>query len=194
MIKVKLSRQVRQGLKSFSNWPTYPQLYLEGLQPNYLFVVFHNFLQTLHTVVTALSPIPISPRWVDWRSRHHQRDGGVWRAADHASQEGISCTLKVNASQMFYLCTSHRNIIHICQGVAWVSPEKPHPPSSCHGVYEGQWYDHLKGYMVISQSNRFIFKGDPSQPKCGFSKQLMPILQETKVLLIPSSLSPRSLK
>ena len=143
---------------------------------------------------TAPPQIPISPRWVDWRSRHHQRDGGVWWAADHASQEGISCPLKVNASQMFYLCTSHRNIIHICQGVAWVSPEKPHPPSSCHGVYEGQWYDHLKGYMVISQSNRFIFKGDPSQPKCGFSKQLMPILQETKVLLIPSSLSPRSLK
>ena len=93
----ELSLQVRQGLKSYSNWPTYPQLYLEGLQRNYLFVVFHNFLQTLHTVVTALSPIPISPRWVDWRSRHHQRDGGVWWAADHASQEGTSCTLKFNA-------------------------------------------------------------------------------------------------
>merc|ERR1712107_515416 len=26
-----------------------------------------------------------------------------------------------------------------------------------------------------------FMKGDPSQPKCGFSKQLMPILQETKV-------------
>ena len=46
---------------------------------------------------TAPPQIPISPRWVDWRSRHHQRDGGVWRTADHASQEGTSCTLKFNA-------------------------------------------------------------------------------------------------
>ena len=52
--------------------------------------------------------------------------------------------------------SSNKNIIYICQGVAWVSPEKPHPPSSCHGVYEGQWHDHPTGYLVIFLLNLFF--------------------------------------
>jgi len=94
-----LSRQVRQGLKSYSNWPTYPQLYLEG--------ELIGGLDIIKEMVESGELQTMLPKKVSLESR-------------------------------------------------------------------------LKS--LTHQAPVMVFmKGDPSQPKCGFSKQLMPILQETKV-------------
>jgi len=91
--------EVRQGLKSYSNWPTYPQLYLEG--------ELIGGLDIIKEMVESGELQTMLPKKVSLESR-------------------------------------------------------------------------LKS--LTHQAPVMVFmKGDPSQPKCGFSKQLMPILQETKV-------------
>merc|ERR1719347_1719071 len=91
--------EVRQGLKSYSNWPTYPQLYLEG--------ELIGGLDIIKEMVESGELQTMLPKKVSLESR-------------------------------------------------------------------------LKS--LTHQAPVMVFmKGDPAQPKCGFSKQLMPILQETKV-------------
>lgn len=104
---------VRQGLKTFSNWPTYPQLYVKG---------------------ELIGGIDIVKEMIDGNNNLSLRE-----------------QLNISAAPTTTTTTTARSI-----------------------------HDRLK--VLTNQSRIMLFmKGLPSAPRCGFSRQIVEILNEQKV-------------
>ncbi|OON22364.1 monothiol glutaredoxin, Grx4 family [Opisthorchis viverrini] len=152
------NEEVRQGLKTFSNWPTYPQLYVKGELIGGLDIV-----KEMAASGELEEALKVNAESVADVSKELKVDSVP------------TVILFKNGTEVRRICGA--NIAEITKAVSNLS----HPDTN--GDVELDSLDlNTRLRNLIRRSPVMLFmKGTPSQPRCGFSKQILEILNSLNV-------------
>uniref|UniRef100_A0A1B6FH87 Thioredoxin domain-containing protein n=1 Tax=Cuerna arida TaxID=1464854 RepID=A0A1B6FH87_9HEMI len=188
---------VREGLKKFSNWPTYPQLYISGELVGGLDIVkelvasgelkemlpksLEDRLKKLinqDNVMLFMKGSPSSPKCgfsrqiVQILNEHNASYKTFDILQDQTVREGLKKFSNWPTYPQLYISGELVGGLDIVKELVASGELKEMLPKSLE--------DRLK--KLINQDNVMLFmKGSPSSPKCGFSKQIVALLNETNV-------------
>ena len=150
---IQQDEDVRQALKKYSNWPTYPQLYVRG------------------ELIGGLDIVK------------ELRSAGGLKAELGLGVPPGQCTADLLPSSQSILTPSNSFVLAAAVGAGRApeaaAPE-PAAPEPAAQAPVGSLDDRLR--TLIGQSPNVLFmKGSPDEPRCGFSSKIVGILKEENI-------------